>query len=212
MIYGYARVSTSDQKTDLQILALQEAGCESIFVETASGADRRRPELTKCLAKLQSGDTLVVWKLDRLGRSLSHLVAILDDLTSRGVQFRAITQGIETGTSTGRLVSHILGALAEFERELIKERTREGIKAAKGRGQKMGRRYVMNQEQIRHARRLMDEGNSASYVAGIFKVSRATLFNSFQRLKEDDLPGRKEEGRDARTVDMFDGKTDKERD
>ena len=212
MIYGYARVSTSDQKTDLQILALQEAGCESIFVETASGADRRRPELTKCLAKLQSGDTLVVWKLDRLGRSLSHLVAILDDLTHRGVQFRAITQGIETGTSTGRLVSHILGALAEFERELIKERTREGIKAAKGRGQKMGRRYVMNQEQIRHAHRLMDEGNSASYVAGIFKVSRATLFNGFQRLKEDDLPGRnEEEGRDTRTVDMFDGKTDKDR-
>ena len=144
MIYGYARVSTSDQKIDLQILALQEAGCESIFVETATGADRHRPELTTCLAKLQSGDVLVVWKLDRLGRSLSHLVAILDDLSSRGVQFRAITQGIETGTSTGRLVSHILGALAEFERELIKERTREGIKAAKGRRQKMGRRTKSN--------------------------------------------------------------------
>ncbi len=116
-----------------------------------------------------------------------------------------------TGTSTGHLVSHILGALAEFERELIKERTREGIKAAKSRGQKMGRRYAMNQEQIRQARRLMDEGNSASYVSGIFKVSQATLFNSFQRLKDDDIPGRKEEGRDARTVDMCDGKTDKDR-
>jgi DNA invertase Pin-like site-specific DNA recombinase len=109
------------------------------------------------------------------------------------------------------LVSHILGALAEFERELIKERAREGIKAAKSRGQKMGRRYAMNQEQIRQARRLMDEGNSASYVSGIFKVSQATLFNSFQRLKDDDIPGRKEEGRDARTVDMCDGKTDKDR-
>lgn len=90
-------------------------------------------------------------------------MTILDDLSSRGVQFKAITQGIETGTSTRRLVSHILGALAKFERELIKERTREGIKAAKGRGHKMGRRYAMNQEQIRHAQRLMDEGNSASF-------------------------------------------------
>ena len=139
------------------------------------------------------------------------MVAILDDLTSRGVQFRAITQGIETGTSTGRLVSHILGALAEFERELIKERTREGIKAAKGRGQKMGRRYAMNQEQIRQARRLMDEGHSASYVSGIFKISRATLFNSLKRLKEDDIHNRKDGGRDVRTVDMFDGETDVER-
>ena len=215
----YARVSTVEQTVENQRLELRRY-CEArgwaateYLDAGVSGAKESRPALDRLLtdARRRRFDTLVVWKLDRLGRSLSHLVAILDDLTSRGVQFRAITQGIETGTSTGRLVSHILGALAEFERELIKERTREGIKAAKGRGQKMGRRYAMNQEQIRQARRLMDEGNSASYVSGIFKISRATLFNSLKRLKEDDFPNRKEEGRDARTVDMFDDKTDVER-
>jgi DNA invertase Pin-like site-specific DNA recombinase len=124
MKYGYARVSTDDQKADLQITALKKAGCEHVFTDTASGSSAKRPELARCLASLRAGDVLVVWKLDRLGRSLSHLVAVLSDLQGRGVAFLSLlTEAIDTGNAAGRLMGHILGALAEFERSLIVERT-----------------------------------------------------------------------------------------
>jgi len=138
MKYGYARVSTDDQKADLQTAALKQAGCEHVFTDTASGSSAKRPELARCLASLRAGDVLVVWKLDRLGRSLSHLVAVLSDLQGRGVAFLSLTEAIDTGNAAGRLMGHILGALAEFERSLIVERTQAGLKAAKQRGQKLG--------------------------------------------------------------------------
>ena len=139
MKYGYARVSTDDQKTDLQIAALKKAGCRHIFTDTASGA-AKRPELTRCLDSLRAGDTLIVWKLDRLGRSLSHLVAVLSELQEKGVAFLSLTEAIDTASAAGWLIGHMLAALAEFERSLIVERTQVGLKAAKKRGAKLGRR------------------------------------------------------------------------
>lgn len=135
-LIGYARVSTEDQRPELQLNALQAAGCspELIWFEQASGANQKRPELAKALAALEAGDTLVVWKLDRLGRSLSHLIEIVDDLGKRGVGFRSLTEEINTTTAGGRLIFNIMGALAEFERALIRERTMSGRKAARIRG------------------------------------------------------------------------------
>ena len=160
MKYGYARVSTEDQKADLQITALKKAGCEHVFTDTASGSLAKRPELARCLASLRAGDVLVVWKLDRLGRSLSHLVAVLSDLQGRGVAFLSLTEAIDTGNAAGRLMGHILGALAEFERSLIVERTQAGLKAAKQRGQKLGRRPSLSEDQRKHAHDLLTKGQS----------------------------------------------------
>lgn len=181
MKYGYARVSTDDQRADLQIAALTKAGCHQVFADTASGASARRPELTRCLEALQPGDTLVVWKLDRLGRSLSHLVAVLADLNTRGVRFHSLTEAIDTETPAGRFMGHMLGALAEFERSLIVERTQAGLKAAKQRGQKLGRRPALSPEQRKHARELIDRGESPAKVAKLLNVCRATLYNSLRQ-------------------------------
>jgi DNA invertase Pin-like site-specific DNA recombinase len=181
MKYGYARVSTEDQRADLQIAALHKAGCEHVFTDTASGAASKRPELTKCLGSLRAGDTLVVWKLDRLGRSLSHLVTVLGELQDKGVAFQSLTEAIDTGTAAGRLMGHILGALAEFERALIVERTNAGLKAAKKRGQKLGRKPSLTEEQRQHARELLDRGESPAAVARLLNVCRATLYNSVKR-------------------------------
>ena len=181
MEYGYARVSTDDQKADLQIAALKAAGCRHVFTDTASGAASKRPELTRCLASLRAGDVLVVWKLDRLGRSLSHLVAVLTDLQKRGVAFRSLTEAIDTESAAGRLMGHILGALAEFERALIVERTQAGLKAAKQRGQKLGRKPSLSDDQRKHARELLAKGESPAAVAKLLNVCRATLYNSLHR-------------------------------
>ena len=139
MKIGYARVSTDDQNPDLQIAALKKAGCRRIYTDRISGVATRRLELDKCLADLKAGDVLTAWKLDRLGRSLSHLVALLEDLEKRGVGFRSLTEAIDTVSAMGRLLGHMIAALAEFERSLIIERTRAGITAAKRRGVKLGR-------------------------------------------------------------------------
>lgn len=180
MKYGYARVSTEDQKADLQITALQKAGCGHVFTDTASGASSKRPELARCLDSLRAGDTLVVWKLDRLGRSLSHLVAVLGDLQAKGVAFQSLTEAIDTQSAAGRLMGHILGALAEFERALIVERTQAGLKAAKNRGQKLGRRPALSEDQRKHARELLAGGQSPASVAKLLNVCRATLYNSLK--------------------------------
>ncbi|BBL77554.1 recombinase family protein [Methylomagnum ishizawai] len=180
MKYGYARVSTEDQKADLQIAALEKAGCEYVFTDTASGASSKRPELARCLESLRAGDTLVVWKLDRLGRSLSHLVAVLSDLQAKGVAFQSLTEAIDTQNAAGRLMGHILGALAEFERALIVERTQAGLKAAKRRGQKLGRRPALSEDQRKHARELLAGGQSPATVAKLLNVCRATLYNSLK--------------------------------
>ena len=180
MKYGYARVSTNDQKADLQIAALKSAGCEHIFTDTASGTASKRPELTRCLESLRAGDTLIVWKLDRLGRSLSHLVAVLGELQGKGVAFLSLTEAIDTESAAGRLLGHMLAALAEFERTLIVERTQAGLKAAKKRGVKLGRRRSLSEDQRKHARELLDRGESPAIVAKLLKICRATLYNSLK--------------------------------
>jgi len=152
MEYGYARVSTDDQNADLQLAALKRAGCESIFKdEGISGATTKRPALLRCLKTLEPGDTLIVWKLDRLGRSLRDLIAMLDDLRARGIKFQSLTEHIDTETPTGRAMWQMIGVLAELERSMIAERTRAGVKAAQHRGVKFGRKPKMTPQQITHA-------------------------------------------------------------
>jgi DNA invertase Pin-like site-specific DNA recombinase len=181
MKYGYARVSIDDQKTDLQTAALKKAGCRHIFTDTASGANNKRPELARCLESLRAGDTLIVWKLDRLGRSLSHLVAVLSELQGRGIAFLSLTEAIDTASAAGRLLGHMLAALAEFERALIVERTQAGLKAAKKRGAKLGRRPSLSDDQLKHARALLDQGENPAAVAQLLNICRATLYNSLKR-------------------------------
>jgi DNA invertase Pin-like site-specific DNA recombinase len=174
--YGYARISTVDQNPDMQKKALQKAGCESVFTDKRSGATIKRPALAQCRNKLKPGDTLIVWKLDRLARSLADLIEIMRELEERGVQFRSLTEEINTGTPGGKLTFHIFAALAEFERGLIIERTREGIKAARSRGVKFGRKPKLDAEQIKHARELLKAGKkSREQIAALFKVTRKTL-------------------------------------
>lgn len=180
MKIGYARVSTDDQNPDLQIQALQKAGCTTIYTDKVGGTVRKRPYLDRCLKTLNAGDVLVVWKLDRLGRSLPHLVGILEDLKGRGVGFWSLTEAIDTDTPIGRLLGHIIGALAEFERSLIIERTRAGMKAAKRRGVRVGRKPKLTVQQVTHARELMNGGESPSNVARLLGVGRSTLYRALR--------------------------------
>ncbi len=177
MLVGYARVSTLDQKPALQTDALTSAGCERIFTETASGAQRDRPELKAALAYLRSGDTLVVWKLDRLARSMRQLIETVEDLQARGIELRSLTESIDTATSSGRLVFHIFGALAEFERAVIRERTRAGLEAARARGKKGGRPATFGPKQLAAAKAMLaDPAIRVEDVAAHLKVSPATLY------------------------------------
>ena len=182
MNIGYARVSTLDQRTDLQLDALKKAGCEQVYTERFTGSSRARPELENCLRSLRKGDTMVVWRLDRLGRSLKDLVSIITDLEDRGVAFRSLTESIDTSTSGGKLVFHIFGALAEFERSIIQERTRAGLAAARARGRKGGRKPKMNKADVRKAMAMLqDPGITKAEVADHFGVSRVTLNASIAR-------------------------------
>ena len=139
MLLGYARVSTGEQTLDLQLDALAKAGCEKIYRETASGAAAERPVLADVVGYLRPGDTLVVWRLDRLGRSLQHLIETIAQLADRGIGFKSVTEQIDTTTSGGKLVFHVFGSLAEFERDLLRERTHAGLAAARARGRPGGR-------------------------------------------------------------------------
>ena len=179
MKYGYARVSTDDQSPALQLTALKRAGCKIVFKdEGLSGATTKRPSLLRCLKKLEHGDTLIVWKLDRLGRSLRDLITMLDDLKRRGVKFRSLTEAIDTETPTGRAMWQMIGVLAELEKSLISERTRAGVKAAKSRGVKFGRKPKLSAPQIAHARKLIEKGEDRGEVAGLFNVNRSTLYRA----------------------------------
>ena len=179
---GYARVSTTDQHLNLQRDALKAAGCKKIFADRGlSGSAVTRPQLARALKALRPGDTLVVWKLDRLGRSLSHLVATIADLGKRGVNFRSLSDPIDTESAGGRFVLHIMAALAEFERSLIVERTRAGLAAAAKRGIKLGRRPSLDEKQLAQARRLIEGGESRGDVARILRVARSTLYESLRR-------------------------------
>lgn len=174
---GYARVSTDDQNLDMQRDALKAAGCSVIYEETACGKGAVRPELEQCRKALRPGDTLVVWRLDRLGRSLTDLVQIVAELEQKGIGFESITERIETGSAAGKLVFHVFAALAEFERNLIRERTRAGLAAARARGRSGGRKPKLDAQQVREIRLLLtDLTIPVSQIADRYKVSRTTIY------------------------------------
>lgn len=177
MLVGYVRVSTEDQKLDLQQDELTKVGCEKIFQDVASGARSDRDGLAAAIEYARAGDVLVVWKLDRLGRSLQHLIETINTLQDRGVGFRSLRESIDTTTPAGKLVFHIFGSLAEFERDLIRERTNAGLRAARARGKKGGRRVVMDEKKIRQARALIaDPANKIADICNTLQISRATLY------------------------------------
>ncbi len=174
---GYARVSTNDQNPAMQLDALRASGCSQVYQEAASGKDTDRPELAYCLKALRAGDTLVVWRLDRLGRSLSDLVRVVGQLEDHGVAFESLTEKIETSSATGRLVFHVFAALSEFERNLIQERTHAGLAAARARGRVGGRKPKLNAKQIREIKALLaDPAAQVQDIAKRYGVSRTTLY------------------------------------
>jgi DNA invertase Pin-like site-specific DNA recombinase len=179
MKIGYARVSTDDQNLDLQKDALTRAGCERIYEEKASGGNAERIELSACLKSLRKGDTLVCWKLDRLGRSLQDLVRIIDGLRAQGIAFESLTEKIDTSSATGALIFHIFASLAEFERALIRDRTNAGLAAARARGRVGGRPKKLSDKQIEAARILIAAKTlTMEEIAKQYGVSRGTLYRS----------------------------------
>lgn len=177
MFIGYARVSTLDQNTDLQVKALKSAGCKKLFVEKATGAQRERPELKAAIEYAREGDTLVVWKLDRLARSLKQLIETVEGLEHRNIGFKSLTEAIDTTTSGGRLVFHIFAALAEFERSIIRERTMAGLAAAKERGARPGRKPSLDANDIEAAKALLAKGDlTVVEVARRLGVAPSTLY------------------------------------
>jgi DNA invertase Pin-like site-specific DNA recombinase len=177
MLLGYARVSTDQQDHALQLDALRAAGCDKVFVETGSGTRTDRPELAKALEQARQDDVLVVWRLDRLARSLRHLIDIADDLNRRGVALKSITESIDTTTPSGRFMFNILGALSSMEREIIIERTRAGLVAAAARGRRGGRPAALDASKIRAAKAMLASGNmSAIEVAQQLGCAPSTLY------------------------------------
>ncbi|GAB5512225.1 MAG: recombinase family protein [Hyphomicrobiales bacterium] len=179
---GYARVSTEEQTLDLQLDALRAAGCAAVFADHGvSGSVGNRPELARALAALQPGDTLVVWKLDRLGRSVVHLIQTLQGLTERGVHFESLTEKLDTTTPYGEFVIHIIAAMAQLERSMIGERTKAGMAAARQRGVQLGRRRVLEPSQIIEVQALLDDGTaSADDLAQRYGVSTMTIYRAWR--------------------------------
>ncbi|BDB69043.1 invertase [Comamonas thiooxydans] len=181
---GYARVSTDEQNLDLQVQALQRVGCDLIYSDKGiSGGVRQRPGLIKALNALRQGDKLIVWRLDRLGRSLVHLVQLLDELGERKIGFQSLCEAVDTSTSGGKLVFHMMAALAEFERSLISERTRAGMAAARLRGKHIGRFPSLTIEECKEAQALLGQGQSPEIVAEHFNVKPRTLLRLVKRLR-----------------------------
>jgi DNA invertase Pin-like site-specific DNA recombinase len=177
MNIGYARVSTQDQTLALQKDALEKIGCKKIFTDTASGTKAERKGLDEALEYVREGDTLVVWRLDRLGRSLKHLIETITKLNNRKIGFKSIQENIDTTTSGGKLVFHIFGALAEFERDIIRERTYAGLQAARARGRKGGRPKSLTEKKAGMARELYsNKNNSISEICKTLNISRTTLY------------------------------------
>ena len=178
MLVGYARVSTTEQHLDLQLDALKQAGCGKLFTDKVSGAKTARPGLDEALAYLRAGDALVVWRLDRLGRSLKHLIETVTGLHKRTIGFRSLTENIDTTTPTGKLIFHVFGAIAEFERDLNHERTHAGLEAARARGRVGGRpRKLSTPGKIALARQLFaDKTNTIDDICNTLHISRATLY------------------------------------
>lgn len=179
---GYARVSTGDQNLEMQRDALMAAGCSLIYEETASGKGVVRPELEQCRKALRPGDTLIVWRLDRLGRSLPDLVKIVAELEQKGIGFESITERIETSSASGKLVFHVFAALSEFERNLIRERTKAGLAAARARGRSGGRKPKLDEKDVREIRALWrDKSIPVADIARRYGVSRTTLYKHLDR-------------------------------
>ena len=176
VLIGYARVSTQDQNLDLQTEALTKAGCKRIFNDKISGSRAERPGLTKALEMLREGDTLIVWKLDRLGRSVKNLVDLVGELHKQGIQFKSLTDAIDTGTPSGRFFSHVMASLAEMERELTVERTRAGLEVARQLGRKGGRKRQMTDSKIESAKKLLASGIPPRDVATNLGISVPTLY------------------------------------
>jgi DNA invertase Pin-like site-specific DNA recombinase len=184
-LFGYARVSTTDQSPDLQLDALKEAGCNRVFTDQASGAVDGRPELKRLFDQLRPGDKLVVWRLDRLGRNLRHLIESVQELERMGVGFSSLQESIDTSTPAGKLVFHVFGALAEFERELIRERTKAGLAAARARGRRGGRPTVMTSKKVEIAREMYEsKRHTLAAIAETLGVSRATVYRSLRASAE----------------------------
>jgi len=185
MKVGYARVSTLDQDLALQLDALKQAGCQKIHRDKLSGAKAERPGLQEALDYMREGDTLVVWRLDRLGRSLKHLIETVNLLEERGIGLQSLTESIDTTTSGGRLIFHIFGALAEFERNLIRERTQAGLQAARARGRKGGRPKSLNDKKVKLAYQLYDERkHTVKEICDILGISKPTLYAYLRQRKE----------------------------
>ena len=179
MRIGYARVSTEDQTLDLQRDALKRAKCREVYEEQATGKNTARPQLDACLKSLREGDTLVVWRLDRLGRNLADLVRLVGELEQRKVNFESLTEKIETGSPAGRLVFHVFAARAEFERNLIRERTQAGLKAACARGRKGGRPMKLSAKAVKTIRALLKTADiPVAEIAARFGVARSTLYRT----------------------------------
>jgi DNA invertase Pin-like site-specific DNA recombinase len=184
MLIGYARVSTYEQTLNLQRDALEKAACSKIFTDVISGVKAERKGLDEALAYVRKGDTLVVWRLDRLGRSLPHLITTMTDLLERGIGFKSLTENIDTTTSGGKLIFHIFGALAEFERNLIRERTQAGLTAARARGKTGGRPKALIGKKLSIARDLYEKQHPIGEILQTLKISRATLYRSLKPTDE----------------------------
>jgi DNA invertase Pin-like site-specific DNA recombinase len=176
MLIGYARVSTSDQTTDLQKDALSKVGCEKIFSDVASGAKTNRPGLDEAIKYCRKDDTLVVWKLDRMGRSMSHLIETIKMLEKDGIGFKSITENIDTTSAGGRLIFHLFGALAEFERDLIRERVQAGLKSARARGKKGGRPPVSEETKSMAKALMADKKLSVKQICDRLGIAKSTLY------------------------------------
>ncbi|MCK4607857.1 MAG: recombinase family protein [Gammaproteobacteria bacterium] len=185
MDIGYARVSTHDQNLSLQKDALKNADCQEIYQDIASGAKTERPGLEEALAYLREGDTLVVWKLDRLGRSIQHLIQTIKSLNDRKIGFKSLQENIDTTTSGGKLIFHIFSALAEFERDLIGERTLAGLKAARARGRLGGRPSLLDKRQIDRMIEMYDEQkNTVAEICKIYSISRPSFYNYLNKRRK----------------------------
>lgn len=190
-LVGYARVSTNEQDVQLQLNALETAGCskEGIFVDYVSGAKTKRPGLEKCINELKVGDTLLVWRLDRLGRSMPHLVALIEDLGKKGIGFRSLCDGIiDTTTASGEFIFNIFSSLSQFERKLIQERTKAGLQAARARGRKGGRKKISSQNpKVLTAKRMhKNHGMNINDICKTLNISRASFYR-YLSLNEDKI-------------------------
>jgi DNA invertase Pin-like site-specific DNA recombinase len=184
MKIGYARVSTLEQNTELQIKELKQAGCKKVFKDQVSGVKADRPGLKAALEYVRPGDSLVVWKLDRLGRNLKHLIEVVEDLEQRGIGFISLTEGFDTSTNGGKMVFQIFGALAQFERNLIRERTMAGLAAARARGRKGGKKPKLNAAQVETMKKMYDSRkHSISEICEIMKISKPTLYKYLRQVE-----------------------------